>query len=64
MKKKKKKKQYVFSTFFLFARLGLFNDRKWQISLSPPYLIPRDSRIVLEYFFREKSASSKLICII
>ena len=64
MKKKKKKTERFLDIFFLFARLGLFNDRKWQISLSPPYLIPRDSRIVLEYFFREKSASSKLICII
>ena len=59
-----KKNPERFLDFFLFAFLGLFNDRKWQISLSPSYLVPQDSRIVLEYFFREKSASSKLICII
>ena len=59
-----KKNPERFLDFFPFAFLGLFNDRKWQISLSPSYLVPQDSRIVLEYFFREKSASSKLICII
>ena len=41
MKKKKKAERFL-DIFFLFALLGLFNDRKWQISLSPPYLVPRD----------------------